>query len=128
MSYTKFILVLKQLRENARLTQKQVAEALNVERSTYAYYERGTKHPSAIMVMRLSKIFNVDYSIFMEAIADELFDNDDSVGMNTLQDGTWEERQKMYELPNIEQNLLLAYRCATKENKEKAFKVLKSPE
>ena len=32
---------LKRLRENFNLTQQQVAEALGIDRSTYAYYELG---------------------------------------------------------------------------------------
>jgi len=72
---SKFSLTLRQCRENAGLTQKQVAEALNMERSTYAYYETGTTHPSGSMIMKLARIFNIPYSVFMEAVGDTEFDN-----------------------------------------------------
>ena len=52
MNNTKFSLVLRQCRENAGLTQKQVSDALGVERSTYAYYETGTTRPSGSMIIK----------------------------------------------------------------------------
>ena len=74
MEKSKFALLLKQLRNKSGLTQKQVADALNVERSTYAYYETGITKPHCTFVLELSKVFNVHYSVFMDAIADTAFD------------------------------------------------------
>ena len=56
---------IKSLRENHELTQKQVADFLNIERSTYAYYESGKNLPSAPMIARLSELYSVscDYLI-----------------------------------------------------------------
>ena len=122
MNETKFSLTLRQCRRNAGLSQKQVAEALGVERSTYAYYETGTTRPSCEMVIKLSKVFNVHYSVFMDAISDKAFDeSEDGNGFTTLNYGTWEERakrwDKIYTLSRAEQSLVLAYRTFSPEQK-----------
>ncbi len=49
----------KKLREELGLTQKQLADYLNVTRSTYSYYETGKILPSIQSLIKLSKIFGV---------------------------------------------------------------------
>ena len=116
---SKFSLTLRQCRENAGLTQKQVAEALNMERSTYAYYETGTTHPSGSMIMKLARIFNIPYSVFMEAVGDTEFDNSpEDLKKTTLESDSWLKREKMYTLPKNEQSLLVLFRSLTAEQKQ----------
>ena len=55
-------------RERCGYSQKQVAAALNIDRSTYAYYELGKTTPSIQTILQLSKLFNVD---FTELLASE---------------------------------------------------------
>lgn len=50
---------LKELRENYDLSQQQVASALNIDRSTYGYYELDKTRPSLETLVRLSHIFSV---------------------------------------------------------------------
>ena len=50
---------LKQLRESKNLTQKNLAEILNLTQSTIAYYESGKKQPYLNMLEKLSDYFNV---------------------------------------------------------------------
>ena len=52
---------LKKLRENCGYTQQQVADALNLERSTYTYYETGKTTPDINTIVKLARIFNVSY-------------------------------------------------------------------
>lgn len=119
MNNSKFSLVLRQCRENSGLTQKQVADALNVERSTYAYYETGTTHPSGSMIIKLSNVFNVDYRIFMDAVGDTEFDNnEEDENFTTLSDTSWMEREKIYTLPSKEQNLVVNFRALTNAQKQ----------
>ena len=59
---------IKKLRENSGYTQQQVADVLNVDRSTYAYYELGKILPSIETIYSLSRVFNVHYS---ELLGDE---------------------------------------------------------
>ena len=59
---------LKQLRQAYRMTQKQVAQILNLDRSTYAYYETATTCPDYGTLVRLAKMYRVsaDYLLGME--------------------------------------------------------------
>lgn len=120
---SKFSLVLRQCRENAGLTQKQVADALSVERSTYAYYETGTTHPSGSMIIKLARIFNIPYNVFMDAVGDADFDNgEEDLSQSTLEDDSWLKREKMFTLPKNEQTLLVNYRSLTQGQKDEIDK------
>ncbi len=126
MNNTKFSLVLRQCRENAGLTQKQVSDALGVERSTYAYYETGTTRPSGSMIIKLANIFNINYSIFMEAVSDVEFDNsEEDESFTTLTDVSWRDRERMYAIAKDEQNMLLLYRMLTSDQKSKVLDLIK---
>ncbi len=125
MNNSKFSLVLRQCRENSGLTQKQVADALNVERSTYAYYETGTTHPSGSMIIKLANVFNVNYTMFMDAVGDTEFDNnEEDETYTTLSDNSWQEREKMYTLPKSEQTLLVKFRTLSAEQKKQVVELV----
>ena len=51
---------LKETRKLCNLTQKQVANTLNVVESCYANWEQGRTEPNIEMLRKLSEIFNVD--------------------------------------------------------------------
>ncbi len=51
---------LRSLREMHGLSQQQVADALQVHRSTYSYYKLGTSQPSFSTLIKLAKIFKVE--------------------------------------------------------------------
>lgn len=120
MSKSKFALTLKKLRVNANLTQKQMAEALSIERSTYAYYETGNTQPNAKTILKLAKALNVDYRVFMEAINDgEIDDN-----YTTLTDTSYKEQEYIHRIPKDEQRILLAYRLMNNEKKKSLFDLI----
>lgn len=50
---------LKHIRKNTELTQKDVADLLHIDRSTYAYYETGKTHPDLDLLCRLAGIFHL---------------------------------------------------------------------
>ncbi len=50
---------LRELRESYNLTQSQVAEALNLDRSTYTNYELNKTSPSLDSLVKLAHIYNV---------------------------------------------------------------------
>ena len=50
---------LRQLREQRGFTQQKVAEFLNIERSTYSYYELGKTRPDIETLKKLSRLFEV---------------------------------------------------------------------
>lgn len=51
--------ILRSIREKSNLTQKEVAEKLNIPRSTYNSYEQGIADPNVEKLIKLSQIFNV---------------------------------------------------------------------
>ena len=59
---------LRALRTGAKMTQKQVAQILNLDRSTYAYYETATTCPDYDTLVRLAKMYRVttDYLLGTE--------------------------------------------------------------
>lgn len=50
---------LKYLRQEADLTQRQLAERLNTQGNTISQYETGDRSPSVDMQMRIAQFFNV---------------------------------------------------------------------
>ena len=52
---------LKYYRTKCGLTQQDVADLLGLERSSYTYYETGKITPDVETLVRLSKIYNVDF-------------------------------------------------------------------
>ncbi len=51
------LLKLKEFRRKAKLTQKDVAKALNIGQPGYSMIESGQRLPNAEQIMQLSKIF-----------------------------------------------------------------------
>ncbi len=50
---------IRDLREDADLTQKQVGEAINVPQRTYAYYESGQRMVPPQVLIRLADFYSV---------------------------------------------------------------------
>ena len=59
---------LKELRKNAGLTQKQLAERVWVSKATISYYELSERNPSPEIIVRIAKVFHVttDYLLGLE--------------------------------------------------------------
>ena len=103
---------LRSLRLSMGLTQMQVAEALNIDRSTYTYYETGKTVPDVKTIIKLSKIFNVSYQQILD---------DESVDFNinsSVKDRTL-NLSEMSELTKQERLMIVAYRLLTADMKKK---------
>ena len=50
---------LRYLRGYNAVTQREIADALCIDRSSYAYYELGETQPSLLMLVRLAKLYDV---------------------------------------------------------------------
>ena len=50
---------LKTLRKQAKMTQAQVAKAIEISQQGYAYWEQGKKRPSHDNLVKIAKLFNV---------------------------------------------------------------------
>ena len=106
-------------RKSMGLTQSQIAEAINLKRSTYAYYERDTM-PSVEIIEKLAKIYNV-------APGQLMFPNEyQERAARTLRD------EDVFEMPKIEfatlsereQSFLVKTRLLTEAEKQELIKKL----
>lgn len=59
MKYSKFPQILKMLREDKKITQEELANHLNVSRSTIAGYEARNKQPDYDKLAQIADYFNV---------------------------------------------------------------------
>ncbi len=124
-------LVFKTLRTNCTLTQQQVADVLHIDRSTYAYYERGTTEPDLKALKKLASVFNVDPALLLP-------DEDGRIAVRVsdvtepAEEEITEQREeavldprdpRIYTLSKEEKALLAQYRVLTNEQKKqlKAF-------
>ena len=57
---------LRECRELCNYSQQQVAECLNIDRSTYSYYESGRTEPSIDNLKRIAKLFGVKVNELLE--------------------------------------------------------------
>lgn len=116
--------LLKRYRENCDLSQQQVAQVLNIDRSTYTYYETGKTIPSINTIVKISHIFNVPYTVFLDTVDQEIFSeisvSDLDLQARKKEDVTLktDDIGKIYELKKEEKELLIYYRLLSKDNKE----------
>lgn len=121
--------ILRKLRENSGLTQQQVAETLNIDRSTYAYYETGKTTPDLNTIIKLAKIYNVSYT--------EIFEDEDKSFYSKVSDISTEDdnillkygrknNQQIYDLSKEEQKIIIAYRLLPKEKQNKILEEIYS--
>lgn len=114
---------LRLLREKNGLTQKQVAEMLNIDRSTYAYYESGKTRPDILTIAKLARLYRISTDFLLD------------VRIPSFQTALHDERmeyqtastvcgQYLSDLSRDEQDLILYYRQL--ENKEDAMACLQS--
>ena len=94
---------LKKCRKQCGLSQQQVAQALNIDRSTYSYYELGHTTPGIEKIPKLAKIFNISPTLLLP-------DENDALSL-TLSDVDDEENlSEMARLSDEEKDLLIRYR------------------
>jgi len=68
--------ILKQHRKAQGLTQEQVAQALHIDRTTYAYYELGRSSPSIKMAAKLANLYGVTLDELVGRDAEKGVDDD----------------------------------------------------
>jgi transcriptional regulator with XRE-family HTH domain len=103
---------IKILRTKFGLTQKEVADALEIERSTYTYYELGKTTPSWNVVKKLAQIFQIaPYDLLEEQnkyIMSDVLSNEG-------------ENINICNLNSSEKKIILALRTLPAQNKNKAI-------
>ena len=61
---------LKKLRQEKRLTQKQLAALIGVRNSVVSFYETGERIPSLEVLIKLSSIFHVSTDYLMGVVSE----------------------------------------------------------
>ena len=95
--------IIKKLRKSCSYTQKEVADMLGVDRSTYAYYESGRIKPDIDTIRKLSNIFKVHYTQILE---------------NEMHTQFSDSKQQFFGLNNEETELLTIFRMLSDESKK----------
>lgn len=107
--------LLKNYRKINQLTQQQVADALNINRTTYTYYETGKTEPSIDTLHKLIKIFGITY--------DDLLPSDKNcLSMRELY---FKNDNALFNLTQAEQNVVLHFRTLSDEDKTQFLNSLK---
>ncbi len=76
MANIEFSRALKELRQKAGFTQKEVYEHFEIPQSTFSSWEVGKSEPSGEMLLRLCKFYNSDMLKDFNANADALTNNE----------------------------------------------------
>lgn len=113
---------LRSLREMHGLSQQQVADTLQVHRSTYSYYELGTSQPPFSTLIKLAKIFKVEPNFLLgfELEEDNVLRSNEPYYISKKMDSP----RYVCDLTSDEQKIILAYRLI--QSKEKVAKALQS--
>ena len=101
--------ILKTYRKEAKLTQQQVADALNINRTTYTYYETGKTEPSIETLHKLVQMFNITYEDLLPSV-DDNYVKDSFISSRT--------NQAIYNRSKDEQQILIARRALSPEKQK----------
>lgn len=107
---------MRELRVKSGYTQVQIAKILNIDRSTYSYYEIGKTSPDISVLITLSKVFNIPIN---DMLADEGTPEvvaDSGPKSNFLY--SKKNTSHIYELSENEKVLVGAYRACSAEQQK----------
>ncbi len=113
---------LRELRIKFGYTQSQIAKMLNIDRSTYAYYETGKTRPDIASLVVLAKIYSVSLDELLgdetvpKAVADRRFVTDYVKGKKNS--------SRIYDLTQKEKDLVGAYRTCSEEEQKKIMELV----
>ncbi len=122
---------LKYYRNINGLTQRQVANTLGVNRSTYTYYETGRSIPSLDILSTLCTIYRITISDLLNAETLPNYVSSPSIKLfpeskseTTTEEPNADDPIKFSSLTRDEQNLILKYRLYSKKQKEELLNSL----
>ena len=103
---------LKECRKNAGYKQWQVADLLNINRTTYTKYETGVSEPSQEVLRKIIEIFGIDYNM--------LFGSSDALDV-----GVAENPLTVFRLVEEEKELVSLFREMDKQEQLELIKIAK---
>lgn len=107
-------------RKSAGLSQKQVADAIGINRSTYAYYEVGKTSPKLPTLTKIATIYNIS--------VDQLLNGDHSLNSDVSEyevSGAYID-DSFLDLSDYEKMLVIKFRLMSQANKQELIKFLKN--
>ena len=104
---------LKQIRKANNFTQQDLADAVGIERSTYASYETGRNKPDVILLKRIANVFGVSSDFILEIDTSKKFNMSDA-NVSYKKNGS----QLVSTLSKDEKTVLAQYRLLTEDKKE----------
>lgn len=110
--------LLRNYRKINQLTQQQVADALNINRTTYTYYETGKTEPSIDNLHRLIQIFGITY--------DDLLPSEKNCF--SMKELYLKSNDAFYNLTTAEQDVVILFRTLSDEDKIRFLDSLKNME
>ena len=111
---------LKYVRKANKFTQQQVADAINIERSTYASYETGRNRPDVNTLSSFAKTFGVT--------VDFIVNLDTSVPMSDIKkkydSGINKKQMVLSQLNSDEKNIIAYFRNCSKQEKQEILDLI----
>ncbi len=105
---------LKEIRKKFNMTQDEVALFLGVSRSGYTYYETGKSEPSIDTLKKLATIYDITVDEILSMPKKKI------IGRKIAEDDiSASGADPIMYMKKDEKSLVMAYRLASKENKEK---------
>lgn len=114
---------LRELRIKSGYTQRQIAKILNIDRSTYSYYEIGKTMPDITVLLKLSKIFNIPISEMLED--ENIPENVADSGVKNHYYHSKKNASHIYELSSEEKDLVGTFRVCSLEEQNAILKLVK---
>lgn len=113
---------IKKLRILNKLTQKQVAEVLSIDRSTYAYYESGRTKPDITALVKLSRLYgiSIDYLLNSGVSKDSRMLHDSKEMKNSE---CLKSTDKLTKLQDDEKKIVMFYRVC--KDKDRLLKIVR---
>lgn len=113
---------LKQLRENAKFTQEELAQKLNLSRSTLRNYENATREPPIDFLIKFANFFDVSLDFLCERENNRILSENKKMLINIIEQLTDTECRKLY---NYAEGIIMNRQA---EQRKSIYKILKEEE
>ncbi len=111
------------MRSKSGYTQKQVADMLGLDRSTYSYYELGKIKPDIATIMKLANIFDVHYTDILESEEHSSFSDSFRGDRKSLINKT-NEKMTFERVTQEEKEFLIAFRNLSKGDRKETLEFM----
>lgn len=115
---------LKYYRSECGLTQQDVADLLGLERSSYTYYETGKTTPDIETLVRLSKIFHIDFYDLLSGCNAETGKYVNDLELNDLVENIDHDDDEKFTEAKFEAEIMLRIRSLDEEQREEVMAFL----